>query len=227
MASILNPSNGQYIINGDVEINGDITASDGDLNISKVRIDSTSDIDLENIPANYEDADAALNVAGGAYIGGNLYTGGTFVANGDVVTLGNTGGSLTFNANVSSDIIPSEDGVYSIGEQAHQWRVIQTRGIRINANPLPIDAITWDDHGALSYVTAATPFAVSLQDGANGQIKLIVCTETPVSTVVITPNNPLGFSNFIFTEAGQTVTLLFTGGSWLIISYYRATVTYP
>lgn len=226
MASVIRPDNNLYVVQGDLEVTGNIVAGDGALDLSStLRIDSINDVDLNDIPATYVDADAALNVQGGAWIGGNLYTAGTFVANGDIVTLGNAGGSLTLNGNISSDVLPSEDGVYAIGSETNQWRVIQTRGIRLNTNPLPINTTTWDNHGALSYVTSATPAAVTLDDGSNGQMKHIICTEAPASSVQITPTNALGFTSVTFNNVGDSITMIFTGGAWAITSNFRASVS--
>lgn len=226
MASVIKPDSDLYIVDGNLEVTGNIVAGDGALDLSStLRIDSINDIDLNDIPATYVDADAALNIQGGAWIGGNLYTAGTFVANGDIVTLGNAGGSLTLNGNISSDILPSADGVYSIGEEANQWRVVQTRGLRLNANPLSINLTTWSNHGALSYVDTATPASVTLADGANGQMKNIICTEAISSPVVITPANANGFTTITFNNKGDSVMMLFTNGEWSITSNFRASIS--
>lgn len=218
MASVINPDNSKYIINGDVEVGGDINLTD------TLRIDNINNIDLENLPASYNDADAALNVAGGAYIDKNLYVGGTFVANGDVVTLGNTGGSLVFSSGINSNIIPGANNTFNLGSQTNQWNNIHTKTLTLESQPSIINSTPWNNNASINYIDSTTPTPVVVSSGSNGEIKTLVCTETPAGSIVINPDNSLGFDNLIFDEAGQSVTMLFTNDHWVILSYYRTSV---
>lgn len=187
-------------------------------------VKSIKDLDLNNILSD----DAALLIQGGQYIEGNLYVGGTLVVNGDVVTLGNAGGSLTFNANVSSDILPSTTETYNIGSNLEKWNSVFTKNLQsekfqISSNPAVVSAIV-DITTSVNHVNATTPVAVSLADGNEGQILSIVVVETPPLAVVLTPANPLGFSSIIMTNSGDSVTMMFTNGSWAIVSLFRSSV---
>ena len=223
MASVIRPDDSLYIIKGDVNIDGTLSATDGDINLDKVRIDSTNDVDLNNIPATYQDADAALNVQGGAWIGGNLYTSGTFVANGDIVTLGNAGGSLTLNGNVSSDILPSTSNTYNIGNASKQWASVNTSAVIVESNPQEITTATHTETSSLCHVGPSTPASVTLSDGSEGQMLHIICIEA--NNVQISPSNGLGFSTITFVNVGDSVTLMFTGGNWAVTSNFRASIS--
>lgn len=225
MASVINPDAGLLIVKGNANINGTLSATDGTVNLDKTRIDSGSDINLNNIPASYVDADAALNVQGGAWIGGNLYTAGTLVANGDIITLGNSGGSLTLNSNISSDILPSQTNTYNVGNTSNQWQSVQTGKLAINAQPDEISSTSHTETTSLCKVTLNTPSTVSLGDGTEGQVLVVACTDTIVDPVVVTPDNSEGFSNFVFTNVGETVTLIFINSKWFVTSNYRATIS--
>lgn len=226
MASVIRPDNGEYIVHGNMTINGEITITtdDGDINLTDtLRLDSTNDVDLNNIPATYQDADAALNIQGGAWIGGNLYTAGTFVANGDIVTLGNAGGSLTLNGNVSSDILPSTTNTYNVGSASNQWASVNTSTIVVESNPQEITSATHTETSSVCHIGSSTPASVILNDGVEGQLLHIVCVVA--NSVQISPSNALGFTSATFTNAGDSVTVLFTGGKWAVTSNFRASIS--
>lgn len=217
MASVIRPDSNEYIVHGNMTINGTITSPDS------VRIDNISDVDLNNIPATYEDADAALNIQGGAWIGGNLYTAGTFVANGDIVTLGNAGGSLTLNGNVSSDILPSATNTYNIGSSSNQWATVNTSAIVVESNPQEITTAIHTETSSVCHIGTSTPATVTLNDGNDGQLLHIICVES--NSVQVSPINGLGFTTATFTNAGDSVTMLFTAGQWAITSNFRTSIS--
>lgn len=220
MATVINPDNNLYIVNGDLEINGSVTA--GDVDLDNVRINSTNDVDLDNIPATFNDANAALNIQGGAWVGGNLYTAGTFVANGDIVTLGNSGGSLTLNGNISSDVLPSEPYTYNIGSPTNQWYTVNTSALMLEADPEEITSAALTAVSSIYHIGASTPAAVSLADGSEGQLLHIVCTSA--NNVQISPSNAMGYTTISFTSVGDSVIMLFTGGKWAVTSHFRSSV---
>ena len=224
MSTYVRPDNGEFIVLGNLKAEG-ISSSDGDLelgNLGKVRIDNTDNIDLNNIPSSYVNADVALNVAGGSYVAGNSYVGGTFVANGDVVTLGNTGGSLTLGANISSDIIPSQTATYDIGSNSFVWNKVYTNQL---ISPQFIDCIST---ASVSYMTdmiqAGSNASISLPDAEPGFIKVFITINTPTNPVTVTPDNPLGFSSITFTNAGDSATLIYGSSGWNVLNLFRATV---
>ena len=234
MASVINPDGELYIINGDVKITGEIIAGDG-VGSDTLRIASINDLDLSGFPANlpvdYDSADAALNVKGGSWIGGHMYVGGTLIANGDLISLGNSGGSLTLNSNISGNVLPSASGSYDIGTPGYEWRRGVFGQIAMSSTP----EIVTPSHTALSagpsaasvaHVKSDSSTSVSLPDSITvGEIKIVLAVETPASPVTITPVTPIGFSYFTLTNAGDSITLMYTASGWVITSAFRTNVT--
>lgn len=209
MSSVINPDNGELNILGSLSVTDGLTLS------GKLSIDDNSDIDL-NTPTY---GDGALNVAGGGYFDGHVYVGGTLVANGDVITLGNSGGSLTLNANISSDILPSDTDTYNVGSTTAEWNYGFFRNIVLDSNEETVDTSV-SNIQAVSYITSSTSNTITLADGEYaGQIKVIVAiNDISASPVQLTPDTPLGFNYFIFNAIGQTVTLMYTYAGWVIIT---------
>ena len=191
----------------------------------KLVIKSDNDLDLSNISSD----DAALHLLGGQYLEGNLYVGGTLVVNGDVVTLGNAGGSLTFNANVSSDILPSDPNTYNIGSDLKKWSTIfsvnvQTEKLQLGYEPAVVVSEV-NVTTSVNHINTGTSPSVTMANGTSGQLLTIVVVETPPSAVVVTPANTLGYTDITLTNAGDSVTMLYTDNKWSISSIFRASVS--
>lgn len=221
MASVIKPDSGELHILGAVK-NTTSTSS----NMGKLTIDNADDVDLNNLPANHSEADAALNVQGGAVIGGNLYTAGTFVANGDVVTLGSSGSSLSLNANINSDVLPATSDTFDLGSSASPWNELHTDKIYLNSFVGAATA-TADLTKSVDMIQTATPAIMTLANGTAGQIKAFVSVEEPGSPVVVTPSTALGFTSITFTTIGESATLQYIDDTygWYIIAVNRASVT--
>ncbi len=76
-------------------------------------------------------------------------------------------------------------------------------------------AITW-------LVTTGTD-ALTLADGAEGQVKIIV-VKTDGGAGTLTPAHPAGFATLAFGDVGDSVWLVFTNGAWHLIGNNGATV---
>lgn len=208
MSSVINPDNGE------LNILGSLSVADGLSLSGKLSIDDISDIGLIT-PPTY--GDGALNVVGGGYFGGNLYVGGTLVANGDVITLGNSGGSLTLNANISSDILPATTNTYNVGSTTAEWNYGFFKNIVLDSDQETVNTSVSTVQG-VSYINSSTSSSVTLANGTYvGQIKVIVAVDS-VSSVIVTPSNLLGYTNFIFNDAGGSVVLMYTTAGWVILS---------
>lgn len=217
MATIINPDNGEFIVKGT------ISSSSGTTAVSKLTLSNTDDIDLNNIPANFASADVSLNVAGGAYINGNQYVGGTFVANGDVITLGNSGGSLTLGSNISSDILPSTTTQFDIGSSSLSWKDVYARKY---VSPHFIDCISATNSDYQNeMIQTGTQASITLPDGTDGMIKNFITISAPASPVTITPTNAAGYTSIRFTNVGDSAQLIYnvTGG-WHILNVFRTSV---
>jgi hypothetical protein len=162
MASVIKPDGGV------LHLLGALKATTSTTNIGKLTIDNADDVDLNNLPANHAAADAALNIQGGAVVGGNLYTAGTFVANGDVVTLGSSGGSLSLNANINSDVLPATTDTFDLGSPASSWNELHVDKIFLNSFVTSSTA-TADITKSVDIIDASTPAAMSLANGTAGQ----------------------------------------------------------
>ena len=197
MASYIKPDDGRLVINSTLNF-----------------------ADLEAIV----DTESALLLKGGAYINNDLYIGGTLIANGDIITIGNTGGSLTLNSNISSDVIPTTTNNYNLGSNNKQWD-------KIYANKILMTQITSNagtevsvDHG-VSYITSATNVSPTLPDGELGQLVTIVATEALNNPVTLSPDNGLGYTTVTFNNLGDSIYLMWTPNGWAIISHFRTSIT--
>jgi len=88
-------------------------------------------------------------------------------------------------------------------------------------------AITADASSQVANVTSAitevnatsSTGAISLADGADGQVKTFINVSTSgTNNVVITPTNFRGGSTITLNAEGETVTLLFKNAKWNIIA---------
>lgn len=79
--------------------------------------------------------------------------------------------------------------------------------------------------GAANVTTAITTVdatsgvrAITLADGADGQVKTILNVSTSgTNNVTITPTNLRGYTTIVLNAPGETVTLLFKSSKWNII----------
>jgi len=240
MASILRPDSGEYHIIGNTDIDGN-TGINGDLSVSgsisgmgittsdtlveliKTKITDITDVNLES-PTDSELPAPALDVLGGGRINGNLYIGGTLLVNGDVITLGNTGGEITFNSNIASDILPTTTLTYDIGSQDTSWKNVYCDDVIKSQNT----ATTEVDTGSIVYLDGNSNETYTMSDATVvGTTKTILVKEEITTTggsIVVTPTNTLGFTSFTFSNIGDSITLLYTDSGWAITSLFRTSV---
>ena len=83
-----------------------------------------------------------------------------------------------------------------------------------------VDALIADITSAVTEINAtAGTGAVSLADGANGQIKTILDTATGgTNAITITPTSLRGGTTITLNAEGETVTLLFKNSDWNVIA---------
>ena len=83
-----------------------------------------------------------------------------------------------------------------------------------------IASLISDVTSAVTEINATTgPGAVSLPDGANGQIKTFLNTSTGgTNAVTITPASLRGGSTITLDAEGETATLLFKNSNWNVIA---------
>jgi hypothetical protein len=68
-------------------------------------------------------------------------------------------------------------------------------------------------------MTGAVNTALVLEDGKQGQIKIVVCVDdTGPGTMTLTPTNFFGGTNIVFVTEGDSWTGIFNSGSWCTLS---------
>ena len=196
MSTHVNPDGGRFVI-------------ESNLNFANLNA-----IDVNN-------PDSALNVKGGAFVNNDLYIGGTLIVNGDVISLGNAGGTLTLNSNISSNVEPSSTDTYALGSNTHYWSALYANTVNISQN----STTDFTSNNTVIEIDASTGATETLADATHGDVKTIVVTTQPTAPVLVTPTNANGFTNLTFTNSGDTATMLFVNGAWNIISNFRASVS--
>lgn len=68
-----------------------------------------------------------------------------------------------------------------------------------------------------SLTTTGAAEALTLADGAAGQLKTIVHT-VDGGSAVLTPTTAIGFSTITFTGVGESATLVYTAAGWAIVA---------
>lgn len=72
---------------------------------------------------------------------------------------------------------------------------------------------------------SGTAAALTLADGAQGQIKIIVCTDgAGAGTMTCTPSNLLGSASIAWDSTGDSWTGIFDGESWCTLSAVGVTL---
>ena len=168
----------------------------------------------------------ALGILGDQWIEGNLYINGSLLVESDVITLGSGSGSLTFNSNISSNVIPSTTNEYEIGNNAQQWKNVFTQQLTLSSSPLSGESNHLSVTNSVSHITQTSSSSLTLGDGIVGQVKVVIATEDVSSSpVTVTPANGLGFTNIVFDSEGESVTLMYTTNGWSVLNNFKATVT--
>ena len=173
--------------------------------------------DLSNASA-YQ---AALHVKGDTFLSSDLHIDGTLVVNGDVISLGNSGGNVTFNSNIASDIEPSITNTYDIGANNFYWQNIYVNQINLSTNP----STDINADGSLSVIDSTSNTSQILNDKSNGATKTIIAVESLAQPVIITPSSTHGFNNITFNSHGDSITLVFVNNAWSIASSFRTSIS--
>lgn len=168
----------------------------------------------------------ALGILGDQWIEGDLYINGSLLVESDIITLGSGTGSLTFNSNISSNVIPSTTNEYIIGNNTQQWKNIFTQQLTLSSSPLEGESNDLSVTNSVSHITLTSSSSLTLGVGIVGQVKVIIATEDISSSpVTVTPANGLGFTSISFDSEGESVTLMYTTNGWAVLSNFRATIT--
>lgn len=77
--------------------------------------------------------------------------------------------------------------------------------------------------GLTSLTTTGSAQALTLADGAVGQVKIIVHT-VDGGSAVLTPTTKIGFSTITFTAVGDSVYLIYTATGWAVVGSKGVTI---
>lgn len=114
------------------------------------------------------------------------------------VTVNSTTGAVTVNSSFGTDVVLSTQSLSGAG------------AVDIT------NAFT-------SLTTTGAAQALTLADGADGEIKVIVHT-VDGGSAVLTPTTKIGFSTVTFTAVGDSVMLIYTAAGWAIIGSRGVTI---
>ena len=78
-------------------------------------------------------------------------------------------------------------------------------------------------NGLTSLTTTGASQALTLADGAAGQVKYIVHAVAGGSAV-LTPTTKIGFSTITFTAVGDSATLVYTAAGWAVVGSKGVTI---
>lgn len=130
--------------------------------------------------------------------------------------------SSTFNGPVRS-----QNGFQSISVNS------TTGAVTVNssfANDVVLSRQSLSGAGAVDITNAFTALtstgaaqALTLANGAVGEIKVIVHV-VDGGSAVLTPTTPLGFATITFTNAGDSVILIYTSAGWAIVGSRGVTI---
>ena len=74
-----------------------------------------------------------------------------------------------------------------------------------------------------SLTTTGAAQALTLADGATGQMKIITHT-VDGGSAILTPTTKIGFSTITFTAVGDSVTLVYTAAGWAVVGSKGVTI---
>jgi hypothetical protein len=114
------------------------------------------------------------------------------------VTVNSTTGAVTVNSSFGTDVVLSAQSLSGAG------------AVDIT------NAFT-------SLTTTGASQALTLADGAVGEVKVIVHT-VDGGSAVLTPTTKIGFSTVTFTAVGDSVMLIYTAAGWAIIGSRGVTI---
>ena len=169
---------------------------------------------------------------GGTFQLGGVYTGTTTTTfaglrgekeNG---TDGNTAGALTFWTRPNGGAMAKRFTIGSTGD-------IATTGAATFAGAVTTSSATLSGAGAIPITTSLVKFtstgaanALTLANGVDGQrLTIVHDVKGTLGTGVLTPTTKTGFTTVTFTNAGDTVSLVYvTTRGWMVTGSYLATI---
>lgn len=145
--------------------------------------------------------------------------GKTFTVSRSLTLTGTDATTMTFPA-TNATIARTDAAQTFTGNQTFSGAIIGTVQSLSGAGDVDIVNLS------TAFTSTATGNALTLADGAVGQIKTIayVAEAAGADTGILTPTNKIGFTTITFTNKGDSVTLQFFTQGWAVIGVRGATV---
>ena len=90
-----------------------------------------------------------------------------------------------------------------------------------SATPATVTSGAIDITTPVSYLSVTGTVAYTLAAGAQGQIKVLICTvaaSTPVGTLTPNASASDGYNTIVFNAVGETAVLMYANAGWYILS---------
>ena len=114
------------------------------------------------------------------------------------ISVNSTSGAVTINSSFGTDVVLSAQSLSGAGA---------------------VDIV----NAFTSLTTTGAAQALTLADGAVGEVKVIVHA-VDGGSAVLTPTTKIGFSTVTFTAVGDSVMLIYTSAGWAIIGSRGVTI---
>lgn len=191
---------------GAVTLNSGSTITIGDASAGAISITSNAAVDIDGAGiVSINSSGAAINIGNDAVAQAiNIGTG----AAARTVAIGNATGATEVDITAGTGGIKLTGGVIDVGTQD-----INSANTATSLNTL-VTTLTAD----------VSNYTSSLADGTVGQLKVIAMRSTGGGNFTITPTNFLGWTNITLDAAGESVTLVFATGGWIVVGVSGATL---
>jgi hypothetical protein len=133
---------GKFIVD-DIQITGNTISTEVSNSNLELRANGTGIIDLQS----------NTNITGNLDVSGNINAVGNVTIGGNIVIGDNINDTLTINASIQSDLIPSADNIYDLGSASLRWRNVYVNNLytnNLNITMLDIGNLMFRDNEIIS-----------------------------------------------------------------------------
>jgi len=126
-----------------------------------------------------------VNFNSNVLINGNLHATGNITADGNIQLGNQTSDTVTFTAEVNSDIIPSQTNTYSLGSSSYVWKNVFTNSIDTNGVVINNNTITTSNNSNLILAANGSGYvSIPSNDVSLGQQLTVVGLTTVGATAI-------------------------------------------
>jgi Concanavalin A-like lectin/glucanases superfamily len=171
----------------------------GNISITTNTISSTNTNGAINITAN---GTGAINLNSNVLVTGNLHATGNITADGNITLGASSSDTITFDAEVNSNIIPSANNTYNLGSSSLAWNNLYSN----NASVTNITSTNISNSGTLG-VTGASTLSGNTTIGASSANTLTVTASINSNLIPSTTNTYTLGSNSLYWNNGYISTI--------------------